>query len=75
MGLDNWIKSVLDKLDPAVKHGLDGGAATVSVGSFLFVEHVNYIVLVLTAIWTLVRIWETETVRKLTGRYKEDNDG
>ena len=28
----------------------------------------------LTGIWVIIRIWETETVRKLTGRFDSDAD-
>ena len=28
----------------------------------------------LTGIWVIIRIWETETVKKLTGRFDSDAD-
>lgn len=50
----------------SVKHGAD----VLSVGVVLatLAEWLPSIAALFTLIWTLIRIWETETVRGLTGR-------
>jgi hypothetical protein len=51
----------------------DGAAfATAIVGGFL-ADNISVIALSLTAVWTVIRIWETDTIRKLTGRSEKDD--
>ena len=73
LGIDKFLTHLIEKIDPTVRNIIDGAAASVSIGGFFLVEHMNFLVLALTFIWTGVRIWETETVKKLTGRW-EDKD-
>lgn len=37
----------------------------------VFADILPHFVLLLTGVWTLIRIWETETVRAYTGRAKD----
>jgi len=69
------IGKLVNQIDPTVRNVTDGVAATISVGGFFLMDHVNILVLVLTALWTIIRIWETDTIKKLTGRFEEDKDG
>jgi hypothetical protein len=69
MGIDKMV----ERIDPTVRHMADGAAAATAVVGGLFVDNLNIIVLCLTALWTFIRIWETDTVKKLTGRYKEED--
>lgn len=49
------------------KHALDG----VSVGTVIatLAGWLPAIAALFTILWTAIRIWETDTVKKLTGRY------
>lgn len=48
---------------------IDGLSIATVVGAL--VDMLPSIAAVFTIIWTAIRIWETDTVKKLTGRYKE----
>ena len=64
---------LLESVDPSVRHMADGAAAAVAVTGTFFVDNLNIFVLGLTVVWTAIRIWETETVKRMTGRWKEDD--
>lgn len=67
------MKHYLDSLDPQIRSMADRAAfATAIVGGFL-ADNISVIALSLTAVWTVIRIWETDTVRKLTGRSEKDD--
>ncbi len=48
---------------------IDGLSIVTVVGAL--VDMLPSIAAIFTIIWTGIRIWETDTVKKLTGRYKE----
>lgn len=50
----------------ALKHGVDVIAASVALGSI--VKVLPAIASVFTIIWLAIRIWETDTIKKLTRR-------
>jgi hypothetical protein len=55
------------------KQVIDLLAAGTSVGGFI-TDYLPTIVLALTGIWTLLRIYETETVQRLLGRTKDEKE-
>ena len=48
------------------KNVIDGGAMAVSLGSLF--EFLTAIASLLSVIWLLLRIWESETVQRIIGR-------
>ena len=54
------------KMDEGTKVGLDVAAGTGTVAAWL--GHAPDVVAVFTGVYILVRLWETETVKKLTRR-------
>jgi hypothetical protein len=50
-----------------VKHGLDVTSVGILISTFL--DALPHATAALTFIWVCVRLWETETVRRLTGRW------
>lgn len=48
---------------------IDGLSIITVVGAL--VDMLPSIAAIFTIVWTAIRIWETDTVKKLTGRYKE----
>lgn len=57
------------ELTDSSKHIIDALSVATVVGTL--VEMLPSMAALFTIIWTGIRIWETETVKKLTGRYKE----
>jgi len=57
-------------LDTPVKLGTDVAGFTVLIGAFMNV--LPNITALLTLVWLLIRIWETDTIRNLTGRNKKE---
>lgn len=53
-------------MDEHAKHVIDAAAITTVVATLM--QWLPPIAAALTIVWTLIRIWETETVKKLTGR-------
>jgi len=53
------------------KHVVDAVAATGTVSAFL--GYVPDAVALLTLVWVALRIWETDTVRGITGRRIDKN--
>ncbi len=60
-------------IKPEDKHVVDVLAATASVGGFL-TDWLPSIVLILTGIWTLLRIYEMDTVQTLLGRKTDEKE-
>jgi hypothetical protein len=52
-----------------IKTVTDAAAATIAVG--VIGKWIGPLAGLFTIIWLGIRIWESETVKKLTGRYKE----
>lgn len=64
----NWYKEV-----PTLeKHLIDVASVGTVVGTMT--NHLPALAALFTLIWTAIRIWETETIRKLTGRFQEGNE-
>lgn len=64
----------LDDVPGAAKVGGDVVSATIAVGTLA--QLLPHIAAVLTIIWTLIRIYETNTVQRLLGRdVQEAADG
>jgi hypothetical protein len=60
---------VKHELTDSSKHLIDALSIATVVGTL--VEMLPSMAALFTIIWTAIRIWETDTVKKLTGRYKE----
>jgi hypothetical protein len=60
---------VKHELTDSSKHLIDALSIVTVVGTL--VEMLPSMAALFTIIWTAIRIWETDTVKKLTGRYKE----
>ena len=58
-----------------IKTMTDGAAVVVGLGGFMgwMTPAVALIGGVLTIVWMIIRIYETETVKKLLGRKKDDD--
>ena len=56
------------KMSDHLKHLLDGAAITVAFATF--VSWLPSIAAALSIIWTILRIWEMDTVKRWTGRSK-----
>jgi peptidoglycan biosynthesis protein MviN/MurJ (putative lipid II flippase) len=56
----------LDHLSEPVKHAFDGLSIGVTLGALA--QWLPSIASLLTVIWLAIRIWESDTVRGLTGR-------
>jgi hypothetical protein len=52
-----------------IKQALDVASVITAVGTFM--EYLPSVAALLSIVWTGLRIWETETVRKWTGREVE----
>lgn len=63
---------LLDVISNEDKHLLD--LTSVSVVWLAFFEKLPEIALLVTIVWTLLRIWETDTVQNLVGRKDKDNE-
>ena len=61
-----------DQTHETVKHILDGASILTVVGTL--VEFLPAVSAVLSIIWVAIRIYETDTVQRLVGRKKENND-
>lgn len=66
---------MISHLSEPTKHVADAGAALVAIGTLA--QILPSVAAFLTIIWMLIRIWESDTVRSLTGRvlkgpYNED---
>ena len=55
-----------------VKHMIDGASILTVIGTL--VEFLPAVSAVLSIIWVAIRIYETDTVQRLVGRKKENND-
>jgi len=53
-----------------VKHVVDGLSVVTVIGTL--VEMLPSIAALFTIVWTIIRIWETETVQNLIAREEED---
>lgn len=60
------MKDPFEHLDETVKHVIDLASVATVVGTL--VDMLPSIAAVFTIVWTGIRIWETDTVRGLTGR-------
>jgi hypothetical protein len=60
---------VKHELTDTSKNLIDGLSIITVVGAL--VDMLPSIAAIFTIVWTAIRIWETDTVKKLTGRYKE----
>lgn len=49
-----------------IKHAVDGASIITMLGALM--EWLPGVAALFTIIWTGIRIWETDTIRKLTGR-------
>lgn len=58
--------NVLEHVSEPTKHLADAGAAAIAIGTLAQV--LPSIAALLTIVWLLIRIWESDTVRGLTGR-------
>jgi len=58
-----------------IKAMTDGAAVVMGLGGFLgwMTPVVALVGGILTIVWMVIRIWETETVKKLLGRKKDDS--
>lgn len=56
----------LDQIPVAVKMSADITSVGIAVGTLAQV--LPHVAALLTIVWTLIRIWETETVQRLLGR-------
>lgn len=52
-----------------------GDIISASVLGLSLMEFLPPIAAILSIMWLAIRIWESETVKKITGRFKEKNDG
>lgn len=55
-----------------VKHGFDALSIATLLGTLT--EMLPHAAAILTIVWTLIRIWETETVRTIFGRSTRKED-
>lgn len=60
------MKDPFDNLSESVKHVVDALSVVTVLGTL--VDMLPSIAALFTIIWTGIRIWETDTVRGLTGR-------
>lgn len=60
------------KLEEPTKQIIDAGAGVVTVGAIL--EMVPEITAVLSLIWVVIRILETETVKNVINKYTKKDD-
>lgn len=65
------MKDPFDHLSESVKHVVDALSVATVLGTL--VDMLPSIAAAFTIIWTGIRIWETDTVRGLTGRRKNPN--
>lgn len=57
-----------------LKSLMDGAAMGTAVIGGLLVSNLNTTVLLVTLVWTALRIWETDTVQSLFKRKEGDTD-
>ena len=60
------MKDPFEHLDEGIKHLIDLASVVTVVGTL--VDMLPSIAAIFTIVWTGIRIWETDTVRALTGR-------
>lgn len=65
------MKDPFAHLDDSVKHLLDGVSVLATVGSLI--QMLPSIAALFTIVWTGIRIYETDTVRRLIGRKGDRN--
>ena len=59
-------------VDDVTKHTIDAVAVGTTVGTFF--GWLPEVAAIFTIIWTGIRIWETATMRSLTGRQQKEAD-
>jgi len=59
----------MEHLQESTKHVLDGASIVTAVGTVMQV--LPSIAAVFTIVWTAIRIYETKTVQKLLGKFKD----
>jgi hypothetical protein len=57
---------MIEQDQETLKHMLDGASILTVIGTL--VEFLPALSAILSIVWVAIRIWETETVKKLTGR-------
>lgn len=60
------MKDPFDNLDEPIKHVIDALSVATVLGTL--VDMLPSIAALFTIVWTGIRIWETDTVKSLTGR-------
>jgi hypothetical protein len=63
------VKHIFDLLPDGLKHALDAVSIIALLGSLISV--LPAVASLLTIVWTVIRIYETETVQRALGRRKE----
>jgi hypothetical protein len=58
-----------EHLTDATKHIIDGASIATAVGTL--VQVLPAVAALFTIVWTIIRIYETKTVQKLIGKYKD----
>lgn len=64
-----WYKD----MPPLERHLIDIASVGTVVGTMT--NYIPSLAALFTLIWTAIRIWETDTVRGLTGRDRKDDNG
>ena len=65
------VDTVFSKLPESTKTNVD--VATIALTITTVLDLLPSIAAVLSIIWWLLRIWETETVKRRTGRWKDED--
>jgi len=63
------VKHIFDLLPDGLKHALDAVSIIALLGSLISV--LPAVASLLTIVWTVIRIYETETVQRALGRRKD----
>jgi glycerol-3-phosphate acyltransferase PlsY len=58
-----------ESLSDATKHVIDGASIATAVGTLM--QLLPSIAALFTIVWTAIRIYETKTVQKLLGKFKD----
>lgn len=61
---------LLDHLPLEVKQVIDGTSVAITLGAVM--SWLPSIASLLTIVWMVIRIWETETIQKMAGRVVKD---
>jgi hypothetical protein len=71
MGTYQHLASYVHQHSEQIKHTVDGVAGVVTVGALM--EYLPHVSAILSIVWLVIRIYETDTIQKLLGHKRPED--